>query len=173
MTFRALAAAVVLSVVLATAVSASSPRSAEPEGVLRVERFYAKGPSASYEGDAGGLGGVPPLTVSVPTTGERWDAVVNVTFQYTATGKGPWITGVDVSPAAGGTSVAVKPKKYSLGGTGAGRPDSATVRYLVRDLRAGRDYLVSPQVNSFFVGPTGRSKISSSKVVLTVELTPR
>ncbi len=174
MTTRALLGALVLTVGMgAAAVSASAPQDSTPQGVTRAETFYPRGPSASYDGDSGSIGTVQPSTVSVPGSSGRYDAVVVVTFQYSATGKGPWNTAVTVAPLSSNKRLDVKPSRYSLGATAAERPDSTTVRYLVRGLKAGTDYAVLPQVNSYFVGPTGRSEISTSKMLVTVELTRR
>lgn len=138
-----------------------------PATVERVHRYYATGPGAEYESDNGGITGVPPLVVRVPAGG-RWDAVVEVSFQYRTEGEGPFSTDLGVARSGHRSGPDARPARFAL--APAPTPTAATVRYLVPDLASGRRYEVGPGVNSVFAD---LNRILTRKVLVTVELTRR
>lgn len=150
---------------------------AVPAPVEQVHRYYGQGPTAIYEGDSGGIGSIVPLTLQVPSDGDR-SAVVEVTFEYRTKGRGPFVADVsvrdpDVDPGDDGQGgrVAVRPEERAL--APAPRRTTATVRFVVPSVAAGGVYATGFGVNSVFPGLRGRNEIRTRKVLVTVELTPR
>ncbi len=155
--------------------AAVAPGDRVPAPVEHVHRYYIEGPSADYEGDSGGIGGVRPVTWTVPEDGNRM-AVVVVSFEYRTIGRGPFFvtTGVgdpDADPGDDGTGgqVAVRPEQLEL--APAPRRTTTTVRFLVPGLEAGERYEARVGVNSVFPGGNGHNLIRTRKVLVTVELT--
>ncbi|WP_395658633.1 hypothetical protein [Nocardioides sp.] len=143
----------------AVALRARAPQ--EPQPVQSAHRAWAAGPSATYEGDSGGIGVVRPLRVAVPDG--TYDAVVTVSFDYRTRGPGPYETGLDLDRAD------AVPDSHALPGAASSTP--TTVRYLLADLEGGRTYAVAPAVNS--TSPAhGTNRIATRHVLVTVDLTP-
>ena len=159
------ATAVTAAAVFASGAAIGVGRSAEvPSPVQRVQRYYLEGPSAVYSGDAGGIGEVSPIVVSLPDGGDR-SAVVTMSFAYRTHGDGPFITTLGVKHA--GAKVAVQPSRLTL--APAPTTDTATVRALVPGLAPNETYKFFIGVNSVFGGPGGNA-IRTHKVVVTIDV---
>jgi len=144
--------------VAAVALRANPPR--DPQPVQSAHRYWASGPSATYGSDYGALGVVRPLRVAVPEG--TYDAVVTVSFDYRTHGPGPFLADLDLP------RVATRPDSHPLPAAD-GAP--ATVRFLVEDLAGGRTYDFAPVVNST-TRPFGGNRITTRRVLVTVDLTP-
>lgn len=142
---------------------------ASPVPVERVERFYPRGPSADYDGDAGGIGVVDPLTFTVPSGGTSYDAVVTLGLQYRTLGAGPFTVGVGIREVGEGRAE-VDPGTLVLRRSAAAT--STSVLFRARGLAPGATYEATPSVNSVFAG-RGANLITTRKVLLLVDLTGR
>lgn len=142
-----------------------------PAPVVRAHAFVKTGPGASYEGDSGGLLVIDPVVVEVPDDATRYDAVVTVSFHYATSGPGPFKVSLGMRESGDGPRARVRP-----GGSqplrAAGRGDTTTVRYLVTGLAGGTSYDIELGANS--TSPRrGSNEISTGRVLVTAELTPR
>ena len=164
----ALAAVILVgsSGLVAAAVIAPGDHVQAPAPVERVHRFYAAGPSALYGSDFGSIGVVRPLVWQVPGTDPR-TGVAEVSFQYRTRGPGPFVITLGVREAGGARST-VRPDQLVL----ASAPDGAstTVRFLVPDLAGGATYRATVGVNSTSPDRGHTNKITTSKVLVTVDL---
>lgn len=140
-------------------------QAAVPTSVQRVVRYYAEGPSADYDGDAGSIGTVGPVVLTV--SGEAVSTgVVEVSFQYRTRGPGPFVVNLGVREVDGPRAT-VRPDELTLAPAVDGA--STTVRFLVPALAGGSTYEVHLGVNSVFRG-RGVNRVSTRKVLVTVEL---
>jgi len=154
----------------ATGALTGTDRAAVPTEVVRVSAYYPAGPSAEYGSDYGGIGEVDPVRFRVPDGGASYDAVVTVSLQYRAHGGGPFTFGLRVEDAAG-KPVGARPQGLRL--APAAPPAGTTLRFLVRGLAPGSVYDAAIGVNSAFQTGGGRSVVTTSKVLVTVDLSPR
>ena len=135
--------------------------------VDRVQRFYTVGPWAEYT-DFGQIGAVTPL---------RWETsglatqtgVVEVSFQYRTRGRGPFVVTFTVREV-GGPGTTIRPGAFTI--APASKRAVTSVRFVVPQLSSGHTYEGEVGVNSVPPdGGVGINKITTSKAVVTVELT--
>ncbi|WP_182525023.1 hypothetical protein [Nocardioides dongkuii] len=141
-----------------------------PAAVERAHGYLREGPAATYGSDYGAIAEVDPVVVEVPDEAGRYDAVVTVSFAYRTKGPGPFAAAVAVREAGtSGDGLTVRPGTLPLAPA---RRGTATLRFLVGGLTAGTSYDVLPSVSSTSAG-RWRNVVRTTKVLVTVDLTPR
>ncbi len=148
----------------------------EPQPVVRAEKFYDPGPSATYSDDSGGIGAVRPLRLVTPADAPAYDAVVEVSSTARTRGPGPFTLDVTVDTGAGDgqDDPTVDDLRTRPTGPVGIEPDTgapATARWLVRALEPGTTYRVVPSVGS--TSPDrGTNAVRLRGTLVTVELAP-
>lgn len=152
---------------VAAGVGLAGSQSTRPQPVTRLTGYFKVGPSAEYEGDAGGIGGVDPIRVQVPSG--TYDAVVTISFDYRTSGDAPFVAGVLVRVGPGLYGKVMKGVPDDVRLRPAPRGASGTGRFLIRGLKGGV-YNIEPTVNSGFTDQP--NKIVARRVLVTIDLTP-
>jgi hypothetical protein len=144
----------------------------EPAPTASTSFFWARGPSASYGSDYGGLLDVPDRRFTVPGGATSYDAVLTLGLRYRTEGRPPYSVSLTLKKAGDRRAVRTQPAELPLAGT-RGRQDSRTVQFRVSGLQPGATYSVDPFVNAS-IDPTDRgNSIATGGLVLDVRLTPR
>jgi hypothetical protein len=137
-------------------------------GTLRGTQLYGEGPSASYSGDVGAIGGVSPLRLTFPA-GRTYDVLVTVSLDYRTSRGDRFVVDLGVRrDTEFGQRVRVLPARRDLRAAPSG--STATVLFRMLDLKGGREYWFSPSVN--VSDRIGDASISSRRVLVVVDATP-
>ncbi|GAB3286256.1 hypothetical protein GCM10027456_82150 [Kineosporia babensis] len=144
--------------------------------VQQTTRTYAHGPTADVEtgpmDGVGMYGKVDPFPVTVPTDAAAYDALVTITFRYRTKGRGPFTLDLSAGTRADAHDLTTRPSvPWPLAPSTA--TDSSSVQFVVPALKAGKTYFFAPTADTGTPRGVGSSRLSTSGVVLTVQLTPR
>ncbi|GLY20118.1 hypothetical protein Kisp01_71320 [Kineosporia sp. NBRC 101677] len=147
---------------------------------VQASRTYVAGPEATYERFTkpyphvtGGIGEVEPLVAAVPDQAKTYDALVTVSFRYSTKGSGPFTVEVNADTKLGASDDLVTSPKTPAPITPSAKQASGTVQFVVPALKGGKTYRFQPIANTKAPKKAGKNAISTSGVVLTVQLTPR
>jgi len=148
---------------------ASDGLTPQATGVIRATRFYARGPTATYDFDYGSIGTVSPLRLTFPA-GSTYDVLVTISLDYRTSPKDASVIGLSVRrDSEFGHLVSGVPAVRAISASTV--RTSTTAVFRLSDLRGGREYWFSPNVNvSHRVGD--RASIGSNHVLLVVEAMP-
>ena len=173
MTMRRLAVPLsLLLVVIGAGVALAAGSGHAPTPLVRAHHYWGAGPSASYDGDSGGIGEVEPFRVAVPGSAASYAAVVTVSFDYRATGPGAFWLGLPVVEAGarpGDHGPPIEPVRPATRRLAATTWTSATAQFVVPRLDGGTSYDVRPSVNA----AGGTNRIATRHVIVTIDLQPR
>ena len=143
-----------------------------PTPVVRAHHYWRAGPSAEYDGDSGGIGGVSPFRVAVPGAADTYSAVVTVSFDYRAKGPGAFwlrLPVVEAGAQPGDHGLPSEPVRPATRRLAASPWTTATAEFVVPRLAGGTSYDLAPTVNA----AGGSNRIATRHVILTIDLEAR
>jgi hypothetical protein len=156
----------VLAVTVGVSFAAGGPghTSSGDVGTTRVIQFLRRGPSAFCDRDVCGIGGVVAKPFRFVGSQQRYQATIELSFDYTTSARGAFGIQVDVSGPGG--RLQVEPRTRPL--TAEGATDSTTAVFLVPNLRPGVTYELSLS-GALRKGPHRNVSIKTANMVVTVE----
>ena len=155
------------AVVAAAAYAGSQRAATHATGSVRVLKTYAVGPFADCDFDSCGIGGVSPVTITIPEDTRPYRAVITASLQYHTTA-GAFVIAADIRTLDGGRLAAFPAERRVRPTTTAA---TATVVFASPALQPGATYRVDIGAN--IRGRVGdQARISTSNLVVSVDAKP-
>lgn len=137
--------------------------------LIRTTKGWSRGPSADYSFDAGNIGVVDALRLTLPA-GQTYDVVVTLSMDY-RTSPRPDRFNAGVTVRDGAEFGAIVPTTPSERSVGASQVDtSTTLTFQVSGLTGGTEYWISPGVN--VTHRDNKARIVANRVLMVVDATP-